>query len=44
MKNHTLQEMKDWLILNILDEENIGWMSNNEIIDTFNKYFNEDIK
>ncbi len=35
----TLQEMKDWLIINILDEENIGWMSDLEIEETFYKYY-----
>lgn len=39
MKTYSLEQMKEWLIINILDKDNIGWMSDKEIKDTFEKYF-----
>lgn len=33
-----LQEMIEFLILNILDEDNIKWMKKSEIIETFKNY------
>lgn len=44
MKKHviTFEFMKEWLITNILDDENLTWMSHQEIINTFNKYYTQE--
>lgn len=39
--NIELQEMIEFILLNVLDEDNIQWMSKKEIIETFERYCNE---
>lgn len=39
--NVELQEMIEFILLNVLDEDNIKWMSKKEIIKTFEIYYNE---